>query len=293
MITTPSAKAALAWLAGLVAVVLASLVLRSTITRKDVTVSNQAIIEAVQRGDWDAISAVPPDPLRLSEELEQVMAQLDDEGSQIAATLASRYPGPQTARFMLAMARSTHMQAAVTAASSLSTLPEAPSAVDIAGTVKRAADPLVRAQLYLALGRSTDAEALPALQRLLPTESDAGAVEKGTAAAARLGGAVERTAFMARVTTAGVGNAKDVYDDLLYVGDIRFAKGLLPWLDQHDPVTRIGGDEDGRAARLCDLAVWTAMRLGVKLPVPDTRLAIYDDATLQATRAALRQLPDP
>ena len=33
------------------------------------------------------------------------MVQLGDEGSQIAATLAGRYPGPQTAWFMLTMAR--------------------------------------------------------------------------------------------------------------------------------------------------------------------------------------------
>ena len=280
------------WLAGLMAVAFASLLLRFTLTKKD-TVSNQAIIEAVQRSDWDAISAVPPDPLHLSDELELVMPQLDDEGSQIAATLAANHPGPNTARFMLAMAQSTHMQAAVTAATAIRSLQPPPSAADIAGTVKRAADPMVRSQLYLALGHSTDPEALPLLQRLLTTETDAGALEKGTAAAARLGGAVERTAFMARVTTASAGNAKDVYDDLLYVGDVRFAKGLLPWLDQTDPVTRIGGDEGGRVARLCDLAAWTAMRLGVKVPVPNTKLDVYGDGTLQATRAALMQLPNP
>ena len=255
--------------------------------------SSQAIIEAVQLGDWDAISAVPPEPLRLAEDLEHVMTQLGDEGSQIAATLAGRYPGPQTARFMLTMARSTHQQAAATAAMSLSNLPQAPSAADIASTVTRAVDPMVRAHLYLALGRSRDAEALPALRQLLSTETDATAAEKGAAAGARLGGAAERVALLARVTGASVANAKDVYDDLLNVGDVRFAKGLLPWLDQQDPVTRIGGDEGGRSARLCDLAVWTAMRLGVALPASDTALANYDDATLQATRAALLRLPNP
>lgn len=293
MTGSPFSRRHLVWLGGLAAVVLASLLLRSTFTKKDATLSNQAIIEAVQRGDWDAINAVPPEPLRLSEDLEQVMAQLGDEGSQIAATLAGRYPGPQTARFMLTMARSTHQQAAVTAAMALSSLPQAPSVVDIASTAKRAVDPMVRAQLYLALGRSRGAVALPLLRELLSTEVDATAATKGTAAAARLGGKAERVALMARVTGASVANAKDVYDDLLYVGNVRFAKGLLPWLDQQDPVTRIGSDEGGRSARLCDLAVWTAKRLGVPLPVSDSALANYDDATLQATRAALLQLKDP
>ena len=281
------------WPAGLIAVVLASLLLRSTLTKKDVRLSNQAIIEAVQRDDWDAISAVPPDPLRLAEDLEHVMAQLGDEGSQIAATLASRYPSPQTTHFMLTMARSTHMQAAVTAAMSLSTLPDAPSVADLAGTVKHAADPMVRAQLYLALGRSKDAQALSALRALLSTEADASAAVKGTAAAARLGGTAERMALLARVTNASADNAKDVYDDLLYVGDVRLAKGLLPWLDKLDPVTRIGSDVDNRAARLCDLAVWTALRLGVKVPASGDKIANYDKTTLAATRAALQQLPTP
>lgn len=281
------------WLAGLIVVVLALLLLRSTPTKKDVTVSNQAIIEAVQRDDWDAISAVPPDPLQLTADLEHVMAQLGDEGSQIAATLASRYPSPETAHFMLAMARSTHMQAAVTAAMSLSSLPDGPSMIDLVGTVKHAADPIVRAQLYLALGRSTDAQALSALRVLLSTETDASAAVKGTAAAARLDGAAERTVLLARVTNASAENAKDVYDELLYVGDVRFAKGLLPWLDTLDPVTRIGSDTDNRAARLCDLAVWTALRLGVKLPASGAKLANYDEATIAATRAALQQLAPP
>jgi len=281
------------WLAGILAVPVAFLLLRSTFTRKDTTLSNQSIIDAVQRDDWDAINAVPPAPLELTEDLERVMSQLDDEGSQIATTLASRYPGPRTAHFMLEMAASTHLQAAVTAAASLSELPQKPSAADIAATAKRAASPMVRAQLYLSLGRSQDPGALPALQLLLSTEGDVGAAEKGTAAAARLGGAAERVVLLGRVANASPANAKDVYDDLLYVGDVRFAKGLLPWLDQQEPVTRIGGDEGGRVARMCDLAAWTAMRLGVKVPIPNTRLDIYDDATLQATRAALVQLPNP
>lgn len=281
------------WLAGILAVLVAAVLLRSTINRKDTTLSNQSIIDAVQRDDWDAINAVPPAPLQLSEDLEHVMSQLGDEGSQIATTLASRYPGPRTAHFMLGMAASTHLQAAVTAASSLSDLPQKPSVADIAATAKRAVSPMVRAQLYLSLGLSQEAGALPALQLLLSTEGDAGAAQKGTAAAARLGGAAERVALFERVTSASAANAKDVYDDLLYVGDVRFARGLLPWLDQQEPVTRIGGDEGGRVARMCDLAAWTAMRLGVKVPIPNTRLDIYDDATLQATRAALLQLPNP
>ena len=70
-------------------------------------------------------------------------------------------------------------------------------------------------------------------------------------------------------------------------------RGSVRWFIEHDPVTRIGTDEGGRSARLCDLAVWTALRLGIKLPASGDKLANYDDATIAATRAALLQLATP
>ncbi len=296
MTTSPAPGRRWIWLTGLVGVGLGSLLItftRNTHTPEGVPLSNHAIIDAVQRSDWDALGAVPSDPSRLADDFETVLPQLDDEGSAIAAMLAARYPSAHTARFMLTLARSTHLQAAINAAMSVSTLPDPPTVLDIAATVRKAIDPMVRAQLYLALGRSHDASALPALLALGVAEHDADASDKGVVAAARLGDVSARASFMLRVENATIENAKDVYDDLLYVGDVRFAKGLLPWLDGHDPVTRIGTDEGGRSARLCDLAVWTAVRLGVKLPVSGDALDNYDDATIAATRAALRQLAAP
>jgi len=286
------------WLTALLALVLGSLLFRFTLSRfthtpEGASLSNLTIIDAVRRGDWNAINAVPPDPLRLAEDLEDVLPQLDDEGSEIAAILASRYPSQHTARFMLALTTSTHLQAAMSAAMAISGLPHPPAVMDIAITTPKVVDPMVRAQLYLALGRTHDATALPALLALLATERDAHASDKGIVAAARLGDVTARANLLLRIEGATVANAKDVYDDVLYVGDVRFARGLLPWLDQRDPVTRIGGDEAGRSARMCDLALWTAVRLGVKLPVSGDSLDIYDDAMLDRARAALRQLTPP
>lgn len=281
------------WIAGLASVVLTSCFAQATLKKEDVTVSNQAIVEAVQRGDFNAITAVPPDPTRLAEDLAKIAAQFNDQASQIATILVGRYRGPQSTSFLIAMARSTHMQAAVTAATTLGELTEAPPAVEIARSIPQAKNPLVRGRLYLVLGRSREGPALTALRTLLATEQDPDVRTKATAAAARLGGDVERAAFMQRVKSATADNAKDVYDELLYVGDVRFAKGLLPWLDQRGPVTRIGGDAEGRNARLCDLAVWTSMRLGVTLSISATQLDNYDDATIQETRVALQQLAAP
>jgi hypothetical protein len=280
-------------IAGGLGVILASLLLMVTLKKRDTTLSNQAIVDAVRRGDFDVINAVPPDPSQLAADLASVAGQLDDEGSQLATILVGRYHGPESTPFLIAMTRSAHLQAAVSAAMTLGELPDAPPSVDIARSIRSAVDPLVRAQLYLVLGRSHEAAALAAVRLLHSTEQDSDARDKAAVAAARLGGDVERAAFLQRISGATSANAKDVYDDLLYVGDVRFAKGMLPWLDQHDPVTRIGSDAEGRSARLCDLAVWTALRLGIKLPVQADQLDIYDDATLAATRAALQQLADP
>lgn len=253
---------------------------------------NQAIVEAVRRVDWDVIHAVPADASRLAADLEAALPQFDDEGSQIAALVAGRHPGPGTAHLMLALVQSTHMQAAAEAAAALARLPSVPAA-EITAALPQVRDPMVRGLLYLALGRSPDNAALALLRQQLAGERDATAAAQGMAAAARLGGKPERVAFFDRVRSAGAANAKEVYDEIVYVGDVRFGKALLPWLDSDEPATRIGRDADGRSARMCDLAVWTAKQIGVNVPGSITRLDRFDDATIQATRVALQQLADP
>ena len=253
---------------------------------------NQAIVEAVRRVDWDVIHAAPADPARLAADLEAALPQLDDEGSQIAAIVASRHPGPRTAQLMLLLAQSTHLQAAGEAAAALTRLPPVPRPT-ITAALPQVRDPMVRGLLYLALGRSPDTAALTLLRQQLAEERDAKAADMGQVAAARLGGRPERAVFVDRVRSANAETVKGVYDELLYVGDARFGKALLPWLDNQEPATRIGRDVDGRSARMCDLAVWTAKQIGVKVPVSITRLDRFDDATIKATRAALLQLADP
>jgi hypothetical protein len=76
------------------------------------------------------------------------------------------------------------------------------------------------------------------------------------------------------------------------LGDVRFAKALEPWLAREDNVLRLGGDRGPapKMARMCDLAVWCAHLLGVKLPAPPDHLDNFDDATRSATVAAVRAL---
>jgi hypothetical protein len=256
------------------------------------TMSNQAVVDAVRRADWDVLSATPGDPPALAAALEAALPQFGDEAAQIAAMLADRHPGPRTVPLLLGLARSPHLQAAAQAAAALSRLPRPPVA-EIAQAVPSVRDAQVRGALYLAIGRSPDPGALDALRALVPHEPDAAAATRAQAALARLGGTPERAAFLERVRRAGIADFKDVYDDLLYVGDVRFARGLLPWLDSTEPATRIGREAEGKTARLCDVAVWTAHQLGVPVATHAVRLERFDDATLQATRSALQQLPAP
>ncbi len=256
------------------------------------TMSNQAMVDAVTRADWDVLGAAPGDPAALAAALEAALPQFGDEAAQIAALLADRHPGPRTVPLLLALARSRHLQAAAEAAAALSRLPRPPVA-EIAQAVPSVRDAQVRGALYLAIGRSPDPGALDSLRGLAQHERDAAAAARAQAALARLGGAPERAAFLDRVRHAGIGDFKDVYDELLYVGDVRFARGLLPWLDNQEPATRIGREAQGKTARLCDVAVWTAHQLGVPVATGATRLERFDDATLQAARSALQQLPAP
>lgn len=257
------------------------------------TMSNQAIVEAVRHADWGVLNAQPGDAPALAGALEAALPQFGDESAQIAAMLAGRHPGPRTVPLMLALAGSRHLQAAAEAAAALGRLAQPPAA-EIAKVLPSVRDGHVRGQLYQAIGSSPEAGAADRLRTLLQHESDGAAAARGQAAMARLGSAPERAAFLDRIRRTGVAGFKDAYDDLLYVGDKRFARGLLPWLDSQEPATRVGREAEGRSARLCDAAVWTAQQLGVQMAVPKAaRLDRFDDAALQATRSALQQLPPP
>ena len=74
---------------------------------------------------------------------------------------------------------------------------------------------------------------------------------------------------------------------LLIESDPAFARALEPWLSD------LTNADSSHAAtyRTCDLAVYTAKRLGVDVGVSDAGIAKYDAATIARVRTKLRALP--
>ena len=75
---------------------------------------------------------------------------------------------------------------------------------------------------------------------------------------------------------------RDLHDALVYVGDKRLAKALIPWLHKTDPVSRMGSDRSPAMVRQCDYALWTAHLLSIGVTLPANRIDNYSPAILAA-----------
>jgi hypothetical protein len=129
-----------------------------------------------------------------------------------------------------------------------------------------------------------------ALRVQIRNEHDREAAEDGEVAMVKLGGIAEREAFLQRVRDTSPDDALRVSDQLLYLGDLKFARGLLPWLSDTRNVTRLGGDRQQRMARMSDIAVWTAHQLGVRFRISPEYLTNYPDSVTLAARSAIEAL---
>ena len=156
--------------------------------------------------------------------------------------------------------------------------------------ISRQSQPYIRGQLYLALGRTGESGTIDALRAQLHNEPDREAAQKGQVALVKLGAAAERDAFLGQVREAKPDDALRISDQLLYVGDPRLAKGLLPWFSDFHNVTRLGSDRQKSMAPMSDIAVWTAHRLGVRFQVYPEYLTNYSDSIILAARSAVDSL---
>jgi hypothetical protein len=253
--------------------------------------NGESVLTALRAHDRNILARPPIDSPSQAADIERALPQLDEEARVLAANYLVKYDKPGTGNLLLKLAADPSAQVSIASARGLTTVKDTPPGSAILALIPTRQDRYVRARLYLAAGRASQAPGLEALRAVSKQEMDPDAALDAQVAAVRLGGEPERKAFLERIKAATPDTAIKIRDQLFYVGDPKLAKGLIPWLANKEGVLRLGGDHGGRMLRMCDLAVWISHQLGVKVPMPDV-VTTFDEGVLAGTKAMLQSLPD-
>jgi len=255
-------------------------------------INAEEIIQWIQREDPAAYAAAQRAGENFPRDMERALPNLNPSSREMAAQAVATNNSPDSARVLLEMTGDAEPQVAVAAARALSSVTKPPPIPDLLAVTPRRQEPVVRSVLYRLIGRLGKAQDLNSLRTVLALEKDEEAGEDGQVAAVRLGGATEKTAFLARIRGATPDTALRVCDQLRYTEQKPLLKALLPWLPNHQEVMRIGSDRGPHMARMCDLAVWTSHQMGIPLQPKPTSLDNYPQPALDHARDALLALPD-
>jgi hypothetical protein len=258
--------------------------------RKGSDMSNGQVLSALRGHDYQAIESVVDAPSSLLSEIEQALPHLDEEAREMAVGVIARGKSPDAVHLLLMMTADKSPGVSSSAANNIEKAASLPPAREILKAISRQGQPYIRGQLYLALGRAAETDSVEALRAQARNERDREAAENAQVALVKLGSAPERAAFLERIRETRPDDALRVSDQLLYVGDPRLAKGLLPWFSDSQNVTRLGGDRQQKMARVSDVAVWTSYRLGVKFRISPEYLTNYSDSVIFAARSAVEAL---
>jgi len=252
----------------------------------------ESLLERFKAHDWNTGAWFPQAPRATVASLQENLSTLDTEARLLAVMYLTDTNSAEAAEVLLRMSGDADGQVAAMAAQGLNSTAGLPSLEAIAAAIPQRRHPMVRSQLYRAIARSGDIEALTRVRSLMLHEGDDEVRLQAVVSAILLGGQEERDEFTYRLRAARPANALEMSEKLLSIGDWRLARGLLPWLNNLRPVTRIGSDADQRMLRMCDLAVLTAHRLGIRFPVNTESPTNFDADTIVAARNALEAIDE-
>jgi len=234
--------------------------------------------------------AASPDLVR---SLDPALREFDEQARTLAVSYVTRWNGPGAGNLLLKLTADRSATVAAAAAQSLLKIGDTAPGEAILAAIPTRQDSFVRGQLYLAAGKAKTPPGLAAFRSAAAKETDPDAAEQAQVAAVRLGGDVERKAFFERIKTTVPDKALKVGEQMLYVGDPKLAKALGPWFGKKDGIFRLGSDRQGdQMARMCDVAAWTAYKLGVKFALQPDYLTNFDAAVIGAAKGACAALPD-
>jgi hypothetical protein len=229
-------------------------------------------------------------PADFLERVAKTWKEFDAESRDIAVSTASRMRGRSAGQFLLSVAGLEGEESSTTAASQLITHPDSPDGNSILAATQRIRDAVTRSRLYLAAG--AHGASTTAFEPIAAKETNPEARQSALEGMARLGHLPSLHTLFDRVAKAAATEVLRMHDALVYVGDKRLAKALIPWLIKTDPVTRMGSDRSPAMVRQCDYAVWTAHRLGVGVTLPANHIDNFSPATLASAKPILQALPD-
>lgn len=253
---------------------------------------DESVISAIRAHDRRILQGPPAATAALAPALERELPKLDPDSRMIASMYLARFNGPGAGAVLLSMSADANEQVAASAAKSLVSVADKPPGDTILEAVRSRRAPAVRGYLYLAAGNAKNPPGLSSFRSNAKAETDPDAGINAQVAMVKLGGDVERKAFFERIQRAGPDDAIKIQEQMVYVGDKKLAKALLPWLAKKDEVFRLGSDRQPEMARMCDMAVWIAHLLDVSFqPQPD-HLRNFGPDVLAAVKAALLALPD-
>jgi hypothetical protein len=255
--------------------------------------TDETVISILRNNDRRILQAPAPPTSNFVPALERSLSGFGDSARELAVLYLAKFNPPGSGTLLLRLTIDSSLQTAAAAARSLASGDYSVAGSEIVAAIPSRRDRHVRGYLYLAAGNSKNPPALSAFRDVAKLEKDPDAAESAEVAAVKLGGDAERKSFLKRIQDAPPEKALTIQDQMLYVGDPKLAKALLPWFDNTTGVMRLGSDrQGGRSVRMCDLAAWIAFRLGVKFDLQPQYLENFAPGVLAAAKAACAALPD-
>lgn len=253
---------------------------------------SEQFINALRQHDRSILEKAQQAPPGLPRDIDQVLSTLDGEARELAVELVTRQDNEYAGIFLLRRTADEDVNVSTLAAENLGKIINKPKTENILAVIPERRDPFIRGKLYLEAGKRAETGVLERLRQISASEEDEDAALQSLAARTKLGGQAEKQEFLAIVQKAEPDEALKIQDLLLYIDNPNLAKGLIPWLDNEEGVMRIGSDRQNMMARMCDVAVWTAHLLRVKLPFETTSMRNFTKEEIEITRKILGLLPD-
>lgn len=251
----------------------------------------EAALRSLEALDQAVVDRAAELPDSLAVAINERLSQWPWRVRELAALLLAAHGAPASVQLLVKLTADQSLQVASAAARSLADQTNLPPGDALLEVLPSRSDPYVRQQLYLAAGRADCS--LEALRSVLKAEPNPRVAAEGLAVAVRRGGDLERRHFFDAVRHAEAEDVAAYQARLLYVGDPKLAKALLPWLSSEAPVTRASSDRSPEMIRMCDFAVAIAHSLGLPVRLPEDGSGVLPSAIIRAARPVLEALPDP
>jgi hypothetical protein len=247
----------------------------------------QDIISILQKHDRTVLKNTTQFPAGVTSEIERKLATLDPEARELAIEFVVIQDSENAGRFILNMTNDQDVNVATLAVESISKVVTKPKAGEILEAIPKRDDPFIRGKLYLEVGKRSDDYVLDGLRKVCAKEGDEEAKLEALAAMTKAGGKPEKARFIEAVKTTEPDDALKMQELMVYIGDASVAKGMISWLGNEEGVMRIGSDRQNMMARMCDVAVWTAILLKVKLPFQATSIKVFSESEIRETGKVL------